>query len=73
MTLWLAIALGFSMTAPGAAQQAPGSAESNASTTAARSADEPRVCRTIHATESRLRGQRLCMTRAEWRRYDRGQ
>ena len=34
----------------------------------AKPAEEKRICRRIEATESRMKTQRVCLTREEWRR-----
>ncbi|MFL6843707.1 MAG: hypothetical protein ACJ8ER_02365 [Allosphingosinicella sp.] len=35
-------------------------------------AQPKRICRTIDASESRMRAKRICMTAEEWKRADRG-
>lgn len=32
--------------------------------------DERKICKFIDATESRMKRQRLCYTRAEWKKFD---
>lgn len=32
--------------------------------------DERKICRFIDATESRMKRERLCFTKAEWRKFD---
>jgi hypothetical protein len=40
----------------------------NAAPTTPDAGTSPLLCRTISSTGTRLRGQRVCMTREEWRR-----
>jgi hypothetical protein len=35
-----------------------------------KAADERKICRFIDNTESRMKRQRLCYTKAEWKKFD---
>ncbi|HZG47301.1 MAG TPA: hypothetical protein VEZ41_13710 [Allosphingosinicella sp.] len=41
------------------------------STTAGEQSQEPRTCRRLESTGQRSQSRRVCMTRKEWKEYDR--
>ena len=63
----LASIAAISMAAVPAAAFAKSQAEQPA---VASSAGEKKICKTFASTESRMKSTRLCMTKAEWKKFD---
>jgi hypothetical protein len=76
-TIWIApAALLVLLATPALADRGRSEAASEAAAQTADSAPdarakaEPKICKTFQNTASRLKAERLCMTKDEWRRFD---
>jgi Ni/Co efflux regulator RcnB len=46
------------------------SSESEGGGAEAKAKGERKICRTFQRTESRMKSDKICMTRAEWKKFD---
>ncbi len=73
--LMFAAASAFALVAVAPAQAAKSqdrqSAESEAGGAGARAKGERKICRTFERTESRMKRDKVCLTRQEWKKFER--